>query len=179
MPPRNPPRSLLSEEGLAERLAYERERRGWTYDSLAKRMTDAGCPINQSAIYKIEKGRPRRRITVDELVALSQVLDMPIEHLLLPPELAATQRLGELLREWEEASDAATQADIRLHKSWTRLTDYVSANAAITGNLSELLHSWAERRFGPEQRDEMANYWLAKISREPLSQIQRPEFGRG
>lgn len=124
MPRRNQPRSLFSEEGLAQRVGYERERRGWTYESLAARMTAVGCPINQSALYKIEKGEPRRRITVDELVALSRVLDTPVEHLLLPPELAATERLGELLVKWREAKIAADDA-------WDELQEYVAEHPGI------------------------------------------------
>lgn len=38
-------------------------------------MTDAGCPIQGSAIYKIEKADPPRRITVDELVAFATVFE--------------------------------------------------------------------------------------------------------
>ena len=89
MPRPNPLRSLDSEDNLARRIAYERERRGWTYESTAKRMTDAGCPIQGSAIYKIEKGNPRRRISVDELVAFSTIFDAEISDLLSPVGAAA------------------------------------------------------------------------------------------
>lgn len=84
MPRPNPPRSLQSEDNLAQRIAYEREQRGLTYEGLAQRLTDVGCPIQGSAIYKIEKGMPRRRIVVDELVALGKVFYLEITDLLVP-----------------------------------------------------------------------------------------------
>ena len=86
MPRPNEQRAIHSEAGLARRIAFEREARGWTLDGLAKRMTDVGCPIHSSAIYKIESNDPPRRITVDELVGFSRVLGIPVEELLLPPE---------------------------------------------------------------------------------------------
>lgn len=88
----NAARRIGKEENLAERVRFERELRGWTYRDLAKRMTDAGCAIDRSAIYKIEAGSPPRRITVDELVALSHVLEVGVEDLLVPMEETRRQR---------------------------------------------------------------------------------------
>ncbi len=97
MPPRNPHRTLESEDNLARRVAYERERLEMTYEGLAKRMTDAGCAINASGIYKIEKGEPRRRITVDELIGFSRVFATPPEQLLLPVEVVADKAMERAL----------------------------------------------------------------------------------
>jgi len=60
MPRQNRPRTIGQEEGLARRIGYEREQRGWSYAGLASRMTRAGCAIDQSALYKIENATPRR-----------------------------------------------------------------------------------------------------------------------
>jgi transcriptional regulator with XRE-family HTH domain len=81
----NQPRTIAVEQALARRLAYERERRGMSYDGLASRMTKAGCPIQPSGLYKIEKAG--RRITVDELAGLAKVFDLEISELLQPVEL--------------------------------------------------------------------------------------------
>jgi transcriptional regulator with XRE-family HTH domain len=102
VPRPNPPRSLQSEENLAHRVVYERERRGWTYEGTAKRLTVAGCPIQGSAIYKIEKGNPRRRISVDELVAFAKVFDVDTSDLLIPPELIAEHEALDAVRELEQ-----------------------------------------------------------------------------
>lgn len=84
MPKRPRSGSLNSEAHVAEHVREERERRGWSTAELAQRVTDAGCPINQSAIWRIESGEPRRRISVDELIAFSKVFDLSIERLLGP-----------------------------------------------------------------------------------------------
>lgn len=89
----NPGRTVFAEDHVAARITLERERRGWTLEGLAKRMTDAGCPLAASAVYKTEQGQPRRRIVVDELVAFSRVFVIPVDQLLLDPELEADQLL--------------------------------------------------------------------------------------
>jgi transcriptional regulator with XRE-family HTH domain len=110
MPRPNPPRDVLAEEHLARRVGVERERRGWTYEGLAKRMADAGCAINASAIYKIEKLDPPRRITVDELVGFSRAFDVPVDELLVPPELAASRAVIEAVQAWWRASHRRREA---------------------------------------------------------------------
>ena len=87
-------RSIGKEDNLAERIAYEREAAGLSYEALARKMTEAGCSIQGSAIYKVEKGSPRRRVTVDELVAFADVFGVSVENLLTPIDL--------LKREWAE-----------------------------------------------------------------------------
>lgn len=82
MPRPNPPREINAEDSLAERVRVERERRRWTPERLARALGEVGCPIQTSAIYRIEKGSPRRRITVNELVAFSRVFGIPPADLL-------------------------------------------------------------------------------------------------
>ncbi len=122
MPRPNRPRSIASESALAERITYEREKHGWSYAGLAQRMTEVGCPIDQSAIYKIEKGQPaRRRISVDELVALARVFELGLDDLLVPPDLAVEQETLALLEDYR-AADAARRA------AWDRLLAHYGAS---------------------------------------------------
>ena len=58
MPKTNPNRTRENERNVAERVRYEREQRGWSYDVLAKRMTEAGYPVAPSGLFKLEKGDP-------------------------------------------------------------------------------------------------------------------------
>jgi transcriptional regulator with XRE-family HTH domain len=106
MPRPNQPRSIASEANVAERITLEREKRDLSYDALAKAMTDEGCSLAATAIYRIEKGQPRRRITVDELVAFARVFDTTEADLLAPMELIRNARAQELARKalqvWEE-----------------------------------------------------------------------------
>lgn len=89
MPRPNKPRAVAYEEQLAQRIRVEREARDLTYERLAEKMTEAGCPIQGSAIFKIEKGDPPRRITVNELMAFSQVFGIRVPELLVSAELAS------------------------------------------------------------------------------------------
>src|SRR5258708_10614078 len=72
-----PPGPPTAEDRVARRVEYERGTRGWSREDLARRMTEAGAAVNQSAIYKIEKGEPRRTISLDEAHALAKVFGFP------------------------------------------------------------------------------------------------------
>jgi transcriptional regulator with XRE-family HTH domain len=111
MPKVNPGRSIDSEANLADRIAYERRRRHLSYEGLAALMTDEGCAIQGSAIYKIEKGDPPRRVTVDELVALTRVFDVKTTD-----ELLKSMKLIEE----EEAEALLTELNEEFH-AWPRL----------------------------------------------------------
>ena len=104
MPRSNPDRSINAERVLAQRIVAERDARGWTNDGLARRMTEAGCPIRDSAIYKIEKGEPPRRITVDELAGFATVFGLPVVSLLQDPARGSVpERTVESIFELERA----------------------------------------------------------------------------
>jgi transcriptional regulator with XRE-family HTH domain len=108
MPRANLGRSIDSEANLAKRIAYERRRRHLSYEGLASLMTAHGCAIQGSAIYKIEKGDPPRRVTVDELVALARVFDVKIDELhelLKPMELIEKEYAEELINDLNETLD--------------------------------------------------------------------------
>jgi len=92
-------RSLANETNLARRIAFEREQRNWSYEGLAKRMAAAGYPIQSTAIFKIERGKPPRRVTVDELVGFSAAFDESVQELLVPVELIHDRRTLELHEE--------------------------------------------------------------------------------
>lgn len=111
--------SARIEDNFAERVAYERTRREWSYEALAQRMTDLGCPIHASGLYKIEKGvdgkgSKRRRVTLEEFVGFSLAFDIPRETLLLTPTAAGDLRLRELLDETRQAYVAIREAEAAL-----------------------------------------------------------------
>jgi transcriptional regulator with XRE-family HTH domain len=72
---------MTAEEVLARRIAHERAARGWSYQRMADAMSEVGCPIAASALFKIEKGTPRRRVTVDELAAIADLWAIPMDRL--------------------------------------------------------------------------------------------------
>lgn len=53
-----------------------------SYGELAKRMGQVGCPMDKSSLQKIEKGSPRRKISVNELVAFAEVFNVPVTSLI-------------------------------------------------------------------------------------------------
>ena len=152
----NKPRAVFAEEYLARRVAAEREARGWTYDSLAKRMGDAGCPIAPSAIFKTEKAEPRRRIVVDELVGYSRVFGIPVQELLLPPEVARSRELARLVIRWDTARVATQQAQEESEAAWTDLKEYAAEHEDSGTEVQKAIGLWAEFYFTDEHRDAAA-----------------------
>lgn len=118
MPPRSQPRTVLAELSLARRIAFEREQREWSPAGLALRMTKAGCPMTQSAIWKIENGDPPRRITFDEAVTFAGVFDVSLDELASPPDVVAAQSVADAARAivWKvESLDNLMNEEIRLN----------------------------------------------------------------
>lgn len=114
----NKARSIGGEDNLAERIAYERESLGLSYEALAKKMTEAGCAIQGSAIYKIEKGNPRRRVTVDELIALADVFEVEIQELLTPMAVLKQAWAEQRLKDLDEAETRLYAAISHLGDVW-------------------------------------------------------------
>ncbi len=141
MPRVNPLRTLVNEGNLARRISYERERADQSYAGLAKRMEDAGYPVQASAIFKIEKGDPPRRITVDELVGFSLVFGIPVADLLLPPEVVADQAMHAALDELTQARMSFEQAKSDLERTEQRVQ---SELAKLGIDLGEVLSGSSE-----------------------------------
>jgi transcriptional regulator with XRE-family HTH domain len=142
----NKPREVYAENYLAARIISEREARGWSLEGLAKRMTNAGCAINQSAIYKIEQGQPRRRITVDELVAFSRVFGLPLDDLLTDPELWKARKIAPLLDEfWQMQAKFAEVAD-EYRRRKREIEEQVKELAEESGIAKSAIRKyWAEK----------------------------------
>lgn len=166
MPRPNRPRSIASEQALARRIAYEREAREWSPQGLASRMTQAGCPIQASAIYKIEKNDPPRRITVDELVAFSEVFGIPVAELLLPPEAVVTEELGLRILRWDEAEQAAYRAQEEAKEAWEAIEHYVSEHPEVRDRLGDFFQKWSRHFFEDGHEFRTARYVYA-LTKDP------------
>lgn len=149
MPRPNAPRSLFAEPHVAVRIATERESRGWSYDGLAKRLTGLGCAIQSSAIYKIEKAKPRRRITVDELIAFAQVFDLSVEEMLADPTQRRSAEAVRLLERWSllharyaDNKREAFKLIKQLDEVMDRLGETVSGDQTATAALRAALPKW-------------------------------------
>ena len=144
MPRPNQARSVLAEVDLAERIAFERDRRGLSYEALAALMTDAGCPIQGSAIYRIEKGTPPRKISVAELVTLAQIWGFTVEQLLEPVALLEQRRGLELAKELAETPHAVQRA---IARQFGTLVEYLRI-AATSEDLRDYIKGHEERETG-------------------------------
>jgi transcriptional regulator with XRE-family HTH domain len=165
MPRPNRPRAIAGETALARRVAREREKRDLSYEALAIQMKRHGCPINASALYRIEKGDNQtgkpRRITVDELMGFAAVFNIPVERLLEAPEVAARQDFVELIDVWQQASEDQERARGRVKTAMIVLRAMVEVDPELSPVLEDVLEEWAADRFEPEHQ-EMAvafNMW--------------------
>ena len=119
----NKGRTIAAEANLADRIRMEREARSLTNEGLAKLMTDAGCSMHGSAIHKIENGEPRRRISVDELVAFASVFETSVEELLTPVELLRKERAKQVVEEVEAARTKMVDAAAALVDAYAAYFD--------------------------------------------------------
>ena len=137
MPRPNKSRGVFAEANLAQRVAHERVARTWSPEGLAVRMAGVGCPINVSAIYRIEQADPPRRITVDELVGFSRVFAIPVEELLLPAAVALERVLVDRLVGWEVAETALQAATTRRDEAFELVSSYVQDHPELKDGLTQ------------------------------------------
>jgi transcriptional regulator with XRE-family HTH domain len=173
--PKPNPRLPGAEDMAARRVAYERARREWSREDLARRMTDAGTPVNQSAIYKIEHGTPRRTISLDEALAFAEVFELPsVEDLWRPPGEVVTVDLAQFLRDAVDFQSEIRQLLTRMATAFANLAamskdagpllEYLGASKieVSTGELQERLARMAALLL--EIRDQLAAHPL-KLTR--------------
>ncbi len=138
--PRQMPRPYGPDDWIAERIRYERTRRGWSTAELARRLGMAGVPIRQQSVWQVESGAPRRKVSIGEAMALATVFEIPLEELTQPPTEVIDRdlvSLGRELAQWQR--DAAVLFN-RLHEiqvraeHFERLAETPGDAEAILGN---------------------------------------------
>ncbi len=142
---------LFSEGNAAARIALEREVRGWSTTELAARMTRVGVPMNQTAVWRIENGTPRRKITLDEALGFARVFELPLEELMSPPLEGVDIEGRRIVQEAIEAFYETREAQDRLHRAVVATADYIAAHP----NSSKGIHEQCLRLMG-EERDARA-----------------------
>lgn len=174
MPRKTEGRTVGGEANLAERVRVERERKGWSYERLAEQMKAAGCPTQSAAMFRIEKGDPPRRITVDELIAFARVFGTTEADLLKPVELIRkelAQDAVEALSQADERLAEAVLAEAHAWSTWQRLADEDDELSEFASNLHETRGDWR----GVKERvlDEMDNLLPLGLTDTSRWQVQR------
>lgn len=148
---------LASEEALARRITYERERRGWSPGGLAAQMTKAGHPLNQSSVWKIENGQPRRKITVDEMIGFSKVFELPFDELLSP------------LHDWVREEIVETATNIT-----TILLSFDNFHTALMDELDRLRTILEDVNFLGDASEPAAEatFWFLREVTAPLLEVR-------
>jgi transcriptional regulator with XRE-family HTH domain len=168
VPRLNPGRSIASEANLAKRIAYERHQRELSYEGLASLMTEQGCAIQGSAIYKIEKGDPPRRVTVDELVALARVFDVTTDELLTRMDLIEKRQAKELIDEVNHLTDLLADLTVRLFNYYSQYFALAVDNPALQEYVDHRLDAAAKGDFPvavmPDPDDVRLNEAAVKLS---------------
>lgn len=99
------------EGALADRIGLLRTERGWSYERLSKELATLGCRVAISSLHKIERGTPRRPISVNELFAFAAVFKMDVLALAEPLAIRNRARVKRLLD--RHARDAEDMVDWR------------------------------------------------------------------
>lgn len=92
-------------EALAERVRLERMERSWSYERLSKELAGFHCKVAASSLHKIERGAPRRSISVDELFALADVFDTDVLELAQPASVHFAERARKLLERHSRSAE--------------------------------------------------------------------------
>ena len=86
-----------AERNLAQRIARERRRKGWSAADLARRVSEAGVRIPPNAVTRVEQGQ--RKVGVNELVALARALGTTVDDLLTDMAVVDDRELAEHAKE--------------------------------------------------------------------------------
>jgi transcriptional regulator with XRE-family HTH domain len=167
MPKRTPGRTIYDEADLAARIAHERATRGWSLEGLAARMADAGCPVQATAINKVEKTDPktatRRRVPIAELLAYAAVFGLTLEEMLQPPDHITTHEFALLVRTWDQAKVKAVAAAQEEGEAWAAVKTYAEAHADEYDTLRMVTRVYAETR-GYRHPDLSGDWLLANAT---------------
>lgn len=166
MPRPNRNRTMRQEANVRRRIAYERARKGMSYDGLADRMTRAGCAINQTALYRLENAEPPRKISVNELFAFAEVFELSVAELTVPPELIEEREVFAALDQWREATAVAGRANQGLDESLEHLREELQAHPGATPAATRWLETYVQDMWGyeGERQAEGVEYLLLTLS---------------
>jgi hypothetical protein len=141
-------------------------------------MTAAGCAIQGSAIYRIDKGEPPRQVTVDELLALADVFDVEnITDLLQPVELIEQKWAEAVAADFISATRELDDAQANAVRAVLRLAEVARTSADLYEFVAHQWHAasparqWFGEFVGAEGVDNDALSRLTHISNQFWEQL--------
>jgi hypothetical protein len=137
---------------LARRVAAERAARGWSNETLARRMSEAGCAIQPSALYKIQS-EPPRRITVNELVGLSAAFGVSVQELLAPADQVITGLVKERFDAWLRVSAERDRVAQRVRDLETEIRELLDRVPEAKQPLRAAIGEWLSDYRGYNEAD--------------------------
>lgn len=152
------PATVSVEAGLPERIRHLRERVPLTHTELAARLADFGWRTDRTTLWKIENpsaGNGRRKIAIDELIALSRAFGVTVTELLLPEGAVAE------LDVWRAFQDA-TEALEEVRRHWRayahgieRVRAAAAASPAVRSRIADYLDASETHR-----RQQIGEVWI-------------------
>ena len=156
-PPREPPSDALDVNAVVSfNLKAIRERRGWTQQSVAERLSRlTGHQLPQASISAMERGFDgdrRRRFDAHELYLFSVVFDVPIAYFFVPPPGTGMKVLADTERPVAELYASLLGQEWQLDPLDERLSEIRISNpeetdpilAAVFGSPEAGAQNWHE-----------------------------------
>ena len=113
-------------ERFAARMKRERERRGWTQETLALHAAAEGRSLHLSAFSKIESGQ--RTVSLDDAVCIAAAFGVPLTYMLLSDDPGVIAReLDEARAEFAEAQAQSDAELARAAAAWNRIQELTVA----------------------------------------------------
>lgn len=115
-----------AQQRFAERMRYERKKRGWQQADLAAHVAAEGLPLHATAFSKIETGQ--RTVSLNDAAAIAAAFGKPVGYMLISTDPGAIAR--ELEQARTEFAEAQAQSDAELHRAaaaWNRIQELTAA----------------------------------------------------
>lgn len=140
--PRRGQLSHRAEELYAiHRLEWEMKQRSLSYAQVADLLTEAGHPTQPTAIHRLLRGEPRRRLTLNEAAAIADIFDISLSELLLEKDVMLGAKANELLRELQLATRQISDALGNYRSALEAISAYIERgqefNDALQANVAK------------------------------------------
>lgn len=110
-----------ADDRFAENFRKRRDLQGLSQADVAEKMTERGFAFHQQTVAKIERGT--RRVGIGEAVELANILDLSVDALLIPTDLAMTEsHLYSESRKLEKLHEQIVQTSMELMKLHFRVS---------------------------------------------------------